>query len=145
MSNRKTVLVTGGGGYIGQRLALRLLERSDAHVVLFVHGGGFMAGDKRIASPFYANVGRYFAAHGIVLVRFSVVERETGNVAAQVEVNGEIKPARGSLLDENGQALVWFDNNWRWMRQRLVATVSSNAPVVLAIATRPASAKKLRR
>lgn len=34
----RTVLVTGGGGYIGQRLALRLLERSDANVVLFVHG-----------------------------------------------------------------------------------------------------------
>ncbi|MBZ0232236.1 MAG: NAD-dependent epimerase/dehydratase family protein, partial [Deltaproteobacteria bacterium] len=34
----KTVLVTGGGGYIGQRLARRLLERSDARVVLFVHG-----------------------------------------------------------------------------------------------------------
>jgi nucleoside-diphosphate-sugar epimerase len=34
----KKVLVTGGGGYIGQRLAQRLLERSDAHVVLFVHG-----------------------------------------------------------------------------------------------------------
>lgn len=38
MSNQKTVLVTGGGGYIGQRFAQRLLEKSDAHVVLFVHG-----------------------------------------------------------------------------------------------------------
>ncbi len=32
------VLVTGGGGYLGQRLARRLLERSDASVVLWVHG-----------------------------------------------------------------------------------------------------------
>jgi nucleoside-diphosphate-sugar epimerase len=38
VSKRQTVLVTGGGGYIGQRLALRLLERSDARVFLFVHG-----------------------------------------------------------------------------------------------------------
>jgi acetyl esterase/lipase len=37
-----------------------------APVVLFVHGGGFVAGDKQVAPPFYANVGRYFAAHGML-------------------------------------------------------------------------------
>ncbi len=33
-----TVLVTGGGGYVGQRLAKRLLDTSAARVVLWVHG-----------------------------------------------------------------------------------------------------------
>jgi len=33
-------------------------------VVLFVHGGGFVAGDKLGAPPFYTNVGKYFASHG---------------------------------------------------------------------------------
>lgn len=33
-------------------------------VVLFVHGGGFVAGDKLGAPPFYTNVGAYFASHG---------------------------------------------------------------------------------
>jgi acetyl esterase/lipase len=37
-----------------------------APVVLFVHGGGFIGGDKQVAPPFYANVGRYFAAHGML-------------------------------------------------------------------------------
>jgi len=57
----------------------------------------------------FAAVEPQLAAHGIVFVRFSIIEGETGNVAAQVEVNGDTKPARGSLLDENGQALVWFE------------------------------------
>lgn len=35
-------------------------------VLLFVHGGGFTAGDKRGAPPFYANVGEYFARHGFL-------------------------------------------------------------------------------
>lgn len=32
------ILITGAGGYIGQRLAARLLETSDASVVLWLHG-----------------------------------------------------------------------------------------------------------
>jgi acetyl esterase/lipase len=35
-------------------------------VLLFVHGGGFVAGDKGAAEPFYANVGRWFAARGFL-------------------------------------------------------------------------------
>ncbi|HEU4615771.1 MAG TPA: SDR family oxidoreductase [Kofleriaceae bacterium] len=32
------MLVTGAGGYLGQRLAAQLLDKSDASVVLYVHG-----------------------------------------------------------------------------------------------------------
>ena len=95
-------------------------------------------GDTVYEEEAFAAVEPQLAGHGIVFVRFSVAEGASGNVAAQIEVNGDVKPARGSLLDENGQALVWFDNNWRWMRQRLVATLASNAAVVLGIATKPA-------
>lgn len=48
------------------RIDLFPVKGRGAPVVLFVHGGGFVAGDKQVAPPFYANVGRYFAAHGIV-------------------------------------------------------------------------------
>ena len=37
-------------------------------VVLFVHGGGFVGGDKRATPDFYANVGRYLAAKGFLAV-----------------------------------------------------------------------------
>lgn len=48
------------------RLDIFPVKGRGAPVVLFVHGGGFVGGDKRVAPPFYANVGMYFAAHGMV-------------------------------------------------------------------------------
>lgn len=42
------------------------VPRTAAQMVLFVHGGGFNAGDKNVAPPFYSNVGHYFASHGIL-------------------------------------------------------------------------------
>src|ERR1044072_1157957 len=54
------------GEHERQRLDLFPVESSGAPVVLFVHGGGFVAGDKRVSATFYANVGRYFAGHGVV-------------------------------------------------------------------------------
>ncbi len=34
-------------------------------LVVFVHGGGFVAGDKNSDGTFYVNVGRWFARHGL--------------------------------------------------------------------------------
>ena len=51
-----------------QRLDIYPADRSGAPVVLFVHGGGFVGGDKRGDAVFYGNVGRYFAAHGFLAV-----------------------------------------------------------------------------
>lgn len=53
MSSR--VLVTGAGGYIGQRLAARVLEASDAMVVLWLHG------DPVAPPPVPASLARYGA------------------------------------------------------------------------------------
>lgn len=41
---------------------------ASAPVLLFVHGGGFLGGDKRGDPVFYGNVGRYFSAHGYLTV-----------------------------------------------------------------------------
>ena len=41
-------------------------QGSGMPIVLYVHGGGFVAGDKRGSSAFYANVGKYFASHGFL-------------------------------------------------------------------------------
>ena len=54
------------GEHERQRLDVFPVEGSGAPVVLFVHGGGFVSGDKQVSPPFYSNVGRYFAAHDIV-------------------------------------------------------------------------------
>ena len=43
----RRILITGAGGYIGQRLAARLLETSDASVVLWLHGDAA----SRVAPP----------------------------------------------------------------------------------------------
>lgn len=43
-------------------------ENLRAPVVLFIHGGGFVSGDKRSDAVFYGNVGRYFAACGYLAV-----------------------------------------------------------------------------
>jgi acetyl esterase/lipase len=39
-------------------------DRSGAPVLLFLHGGGFVGGDKSGDPVFYSNVGRFFAQHG---------------------------------------------------------------------------------
>jgi len=37
-----------------------------APIAIFLHGGGFIAGDKNSDGIFYCNVGRYLAAHGML-------------------------------------------------------------------------------
>lgn len=50
------------------RLDIYPADISDAPVLLFLHGGGFVGGDKRGDPLFYGNVGRYFAAHGYLAI-----------------------------------------------------------------------------
>jgi triacylglycerol lipase len=40
----------------------------NAPVLIYVHGGGFVAGDKQSDSNFYSNVGRYFASAGFMAI-----------------------------------------------------------------------------
>lgn len=50
------------------RLDVYPTDAANAPVLLFVHGGGFVGGDKRGDPVFYGNVGRYFAAHGYLTI-----------------------------------------------------------------------------
>jgi len=56
------------GAHARHRLDVYPVDGRGAPVVLFVHGGGFIAGDKNLAPPFYSNIGRYLASYGIVAV-----------------------------------------------------------------------------
>src|SRR6187397_141017 len=53
-----------------ERHRLDLFRKPDtqgAQVLVFVHGGGFVMGDKRSAeTPFYDNIGTFAALHGFV-------------------------------------------------------------------------------
>lgn len=41
---------------------------SERPVLVFIHGGGFVSGDKSISGSFYRNIGLWFAGRGIVTV-----------------------------------------------------------------------------
>ncbi|KKK12046.1 hypothetical protein P175DRAFT_0514389 [Aspergillus ochraceoroseus IBT 24754] len=43
-------------------------EAADKPVLLYVHGGGFFSGDKAWSEKCYANIGNFFARHGIITV-----------------------------------------------------------------------------
>jgi acetyl esterase/lipase len=40
---------------------------ADSPIILFVHGGGFVAGGKKINELFYSNIGHYFARRGFAV------------------------------------------------------------------------------
>lgn len=67
-ANRPAVHDLSYGPAERHRLDVYPTDRSNAPVVLFLHGGGFIGGDKRGDPVFYANVGRYFAAHGFLTI-----------------------------------------------------------------------------
>lgn len=48
------------------RLDVYPSDAENAPVLLFLHGGGFVGGDKSGDPLFYGNVGRYFAEHGFL-------------------------------------------------------------------------------
>lgn len=54
------------GEHPRQKLDVYRADRPYVPVLLFVHGGGFVAGDKASDPVFYGNVPRYFAHHGFM-------------------------------------------------------------------------------
>lgn len=56
------------GSHERHRLDIFTPERPNAPILLFVHGGGFVGGDKAADATFYANVGHYFASCGYLAV-----------------------------------------------------------------------------
>lgn len=54
------------GPHERHRMDLYLSDDPHACWLIFVHGGGFVGGDKCIDGPFYSNVGHFFARNGFV-------------------------------------------------------------------------------
>lgn len=96
-----------------QRLDFTRAERPDAPLVLFLHGGGWRRGDKRMAGHMAAHFhrrGYAFAAANYRLVPDATVDEQAGDVAAAVaRLRGEarrlgIDPDRIMLIGHSAGA-----------------------------------------
>ena len=68
-SDIKAELDIGYGPHPRQKLDLYHADGNDMRpVLLFVPGGGFTGGDKRMDNVFYGNLARWFAARGFVVI-----------------------------------------------------------------------------
>src|SRR5579883_2196354 len=72
--------------------------KRDMPIVVFIHGGGFVRGDKNGNGPIYGNVARWFARHGMLAVNanyrlapknpWPAGGEDVGRIAAWLKANG---------------------------------------------------------
>ena len=101
------VEVTRGIGYGAHpRQILDVYRRADAAnvpVVLFVHGGAFVRGDKDVTGEVYANVCYYFARHGYLAVNVEYrLAPESRYPEGAEDLAGAIAWAKRSARDFGG-------------------------------------------
>jgi len=83
-------------------------------------------------------------SNGVVLVKFSLAAGSNGIITAQIDSRTN-HFADGKVLNENGQVLAWFDENWTWERQRVHARLTLSKAATMAIATKPIAAEVTKR
>jgi hypothetical protein len=74
------------------------------------------------------------ADNGLVLVRFSLGSGTNGIITVQLDAKGLVFTNR-TVLDSQGHALAYFDENWTWERQRAHAKISAARFATVAIPT----------
>jgi hypothetical protein len=85
----------------------------------------------------FASTDPQLSENAVVFVKFSLAAGTNGFIT--VELDGKSpKFSDGQILDENGQALVHFDQSWTWERQRAHGRLGTNGAATLAIVSRPA-------
>jgi hypothetical protein len=85
----------------------------------------------------FAGTDAALAEHAVVFAKFSLAQGTNGVVAVQVDSRAPLRFESGRLVDADGAVLAYFDNRWRWERQRAVARLNANQVATLAIPTRP--------
>jgi hypothetical protein len=88
----------------------------------------------------FASVEPTFASNGVVFTSFTLTsKKKPGVISARIDHPTPLTENRGAVWDTNGQALVWFSEQWKWdpAKQRLVAHLTVNQSATLAIAARP--------
>jgi acetyl esterase len=74
--------------------------------LIFIHGGGFVGGDKSSPnSPFYGNVGYYFARHGVVTINatYRLAPKDPWPAGAE-DVAAVVKWARANVAQYGGDS-----------------------------------------
>ena len=85
----------------------------------------------------FASVTPGLAEHGVALVRFSLSSGTNGNLAATIDSKSPLHVGNSAVRDDAGKIIAWFDDQWQWTRNRLVARVRGRAMASLAIPVRP--------
>src|SRR5262249_7495989 len=88
----------------------------------------------------FASTDRALTDSGVVFVQFSLTQGARGFITAQIDQTVPIKVADGKVTDEQGRIIALYDQNWRWERRGLHASLGPSNVVVLVIATKPLAA-----
>jgi acetyl esterase/lipase len=99
------------GPHARHRLDVYRPDRPPRAVMVFVHGGGFVAGDKNGDGVFYRNIGRWLARQGIaaVLPNYRLATSDAWPAGA-VDVQSVLKWVRqnpGALGGEGAPLVLW--------------------------------------
>lgn len=86
----------------------------------------------------FASVNPNLAEYGAIFVRFTILGK-AGKITARIESSEELSNKGSTLVNSKGEALLWFDNSWRWEEKssELYSSISPGIPAVLVIFTKP--------
>ena len=93
----------------------------------------------------FAPVDQQSAAHGTIMLRFSVPDiraNRDGRIEARIDSQKPLSTQDGQVLNEKGQCLVTFGQQWQWNadHKSLVTNLKPGQTAALAIFTKPAQA-----
>ncbi len=92
-----------------------------------------------------------YASNAVVLSRFAYQPNEKpdrpekGRMVVRVESGESLKAESGRVLNEKGEVLLWFDENWKWVpaRRLLEASFTERTKAAVAVTTIPMPAEVL--
>ena len=93
----------------------------------------------RYAQEAFAPLDPILAAHGAVLLKFSLTEGAQGDLTAHVRWKGSLTFRENGLCDEQGRQLIWLDGTWQWdpLWNFLKAPLTPEKPVYMIVFTDP--------
>lgn len=99
------------GTHVRHRLDIYQPKGKSHGIVVFVHGGGFIGGDKNSDGAFYVNVGRWLARNGwtCVIPNYRLAPADTWPAGAR-DLNAVmqwVNENRQSLAAQRGPLVVW--------------------------------------